>query len=123
MYPGQVAAQVHKYLAALNAHDIELIEQLYDDDAVAEDPAGSKPREGMAAIKDLYTRTFTLNISARLTGDLRISSLDAAFPMTAFLESEGNKFKIDVITVCKFNEAGKIVSRYSYWGPDNLSKR
>ena len=123
MYPGQIAAQVHKYLAALNAHDLALIEELYADDAFAEDPAGSRPREGIAAIRNLYERTFALNISARLTGDLRICNLDVAFPMTAFLESGENPFKIDVISVCTFNEAGKIIARRSYWGPDNLSKR
>ena len=110
-------------MAALNAHDMALIEQLYDDNAVAEDPAGSDPRAGIAAIKSLYERTFTLNISARLTGDLRISSSDIAFPLTVSLQSGENQFKIDVINICTFNEAGKIVARKSYWGPDNLSKR
>ena len=123
MYPGQIAAQVHKYMAALNAHDMALIEQLYDDNAIAEDPAGSAARPGIAAIKALYERTFTLNISARLTGDLHISGVDVAFPLTVFLESKETQFKIDVINVCTFNDAGNIVARRSYWGPDNLSKR
>ncbi len=43
-----------KYLTALADKDLEGILALYADDAVVEDPVGSEPHVGMAAIREFY---------------------------------------------------------------------
>ena len=42
---------VQRYVAALNAGDLEGIVALYADDATVEDPVGSEPQRGIAAIR------------------------------------------------------------------------
>lgn len=122
MLPKKIAAQVYQYIAVLNAHDMELMARLYDETATLEDPVGSEIRQGFDAIKGVHEAAFDLDVSARLTGDIRVASNAAAFPFTVFLKSDDNHFKIEIIGVLEYNDGGRIVSQKGYWGPENLSK-
>lgn len=122
MYPVRMRDIVKQYIAALNAHDLEAIAQIYDQNAIVEDPVGSEPHRGLGEIIELYTLAFFQNVSAELAEEVRIASNFAAFSYSVSLRPEGRAFKLNVIDTFEFNDAGKVAAMKAYWGPENLSK-
>lgn len=122
MYPGQMKKIVHQYIAALNAHDMAAVLQIYDADATIEDPVGTEPRRGRAQIQELYETAFAQNVNARLNGDVRVASNFVAFPFAVELKPEGRAFKLEVIDVFELGANGKVITQKAYWGPENLSR-
>lgn len=108
-------AAVHRYVEAFDKADIEIIKQLYTEDAVVEDPVGSEPHRGIDAICEFYNKGFAMGIKLDLTGNVRCAGNSAAFP---FIVLAGD-MKIEVIDVFEFNDAGKIVAMKAYWGAEN----
>ena len=108
---------VDKYLEAFEKSDLDIIREIYADDAVVEDPAGTEPRQGIDAILEFYTGAFTMNISLSLTGPVRQAASAVAFPFRL----ESPDMKIDVIDVFELGEDGKVVKMTAYWGPSNMS--
>ncbi len=112
---------VEKYIKALCEHEISIIEEIFDENATIEDPAGSEPRVGMSTIRDFYLFAFSMKVKAELTGSVRCSGNTAAFPFTIVMQREGSPMKLDPIDLFEFNENGKIQSMKAYWGPENCS--
>ena len=47
-------AAVHRYVEAFDKADLEIIRDIYAEDAVLEDPVGTEPKHGMEAILGFY---------------------------------------------------------------------
>ncbi|TDG15020.1 steroid delta-isomerase [Seongchinamella unica] len=105
-------ATVHKYVEAFANSDIQLIREIYAEDAVVEDPVGSEPHVGIDAVVRFYEGAFATGARLALTGDVRCAGNAAAFPFKVIMEG----IDISPIDVFEFNDAGKVVKMKAYWG-------
>ncbi len=106
---------VKKYITAINTDNIELIKEIYADNATVEDPVGSPQKEGIDAIVSFYNSFFGTGVKLELVGSVRCAGNAAAFPFHAAM----GPTKLEVIDVFEFNNEGKVVSMKAYWGMEN----
>jgi len=118
----EMAAVATKYIAEINSHDVDAMCALFADDAYQEDPVGNEPNIGINAIREFYEHVLSSDIRAESTGNVRCAGDSVAFPFNAFIGMAGARFKLEVILVFGFNDAGKIKTMKAYWGPENLSE-
>lgn len=116
----RMEAAVHDYLRALNAGDLAAIMALYADDAVVEDPVGSAPRRGRAAIESFYAGSVALKLTAALEGEVRCVGHECAFAFAVAFTHDGLRTTIRPIDTMRFNEAGLIVQMRAYFGAGNM---
>ncbi|HCS28784.1 MAG TPA: steroid delta-isomerase [Spongiibacteraceae bacterium] len=109
-------AAVHRYVEAFDRSDINIIKELYADDATVEDPVGTDIHHGIDAIVAFYEGSLKNDIKLQLSGDPRCAGSEVAFPF----QVNAGGMTIDVIDVFKFNDAGKVISMRAFWGPDNV---
>jgi steroid delta-isomerase len=110
----QVAA-VHKYVEAFANSDMNLIDEIYADDAVIEDPVGTDPLVGIEAVRGFYEKAFGMGATLELTGAPRCAGDSVAFPF----QVRAGDMRIEIIDVFEFDEQGKVCNMRAYWGPDN----
>jgi steroid delta-isomerase len=114
-------AAVHEYVRALAAADLDAVVALYADDAVVEDPVGSEPKRGIAAIRDFYAGSVALKLEVALEGEIRVAASEAAFAFSVSFELQGKRTTIRPIDVFRFDERGQIVSMRAFFGAANIS--
>ncbi|MCG8669143.1 MAG: nuclear transport factor 2 family protein [Pseudomonadales bacterium] len=112
MDAAHMRATVEKYIEAVSTDNIELIREIYADNATVEDPVGSDPHEGIAAIEAFYSRIHGVGVKLELTGNARCAANSVAFPFTATTQGR----TLEIIDVFEFNADGKVVSMKAYWG-------
>ena len=118
--PEHMTAVVQRYVAALNAGDLDGIVALFADDATVEDPVGSEPRSGTAAIREFYANSLKLPLAVELTQEVRAVANEAAFAFTVSFEYQGRKTVVAPIDHFRFNGAGKVVSMRAVFGEKNI---
>jgi len=118
--PEQMSAAVHAYIEAFARGDAAMVAALYADDALIEDPVGTPPRAGRAAILQFYRKAMAAEARLVLTGPIRLANAHAAFAMQVRLNWKGAEQVIDVIDTFAFDEAGKIKEMKAYFGPGNF---
>ena len=114
-------AAVHEYLRALNAADLDAVCALYAEDATVEDPVGSEPHRGLAAIRAFYAGSITMGLVLVLEGGIRAVANEVAFAFSVSLVMNSQAMTIRPIDVFRFNAAGKIVSMRAFFGPANIT--
>lgn len=131
--PEKMRAAVQAYLDLFNAKDTEAICELYADDAIVEDPIGTEPKKGMAAIREFYTMAVQNGAKLYQQGSTRIAGNHAAFAFEVLIgdlkagtkavdvELPEGTMKIEVIDVFTFNDESKVSHMRAYWGPDNVA--
>ena len=112
---------VDSYLRGLNEKDLDGILSLYAENGSVEDPVGSKVVKGMAALREFYGGTVTMDLDLKRTGPVRIAGVEAAFPFELVMEVNGVKMKSQIIDVFRFDDQGKIIQMRAFWGPSNRS--
>ena len=110
-------ATVHKYVEAFDKQDMDLIREIYADDARVEDPVGTDVHVGIDAVCKFYEGGLYSGAKLVLTGDPRCAGNAVAFPF----QVEMGGMIIDIIDVFEFNDAGKVNSMKAYWGPENTN--
>ncbi len=118
--PEQMQAAVHAYVEAFDKQDPAMAASIFADDAVVEDPIGSPPKVGQAAILEFYTQSMATGAKLHLTGPIRVAAAHAAFAMQVRLNWDGKDMAIDVIDTFAFDEAGKVTLMQAYFGPGNM---
>lgn len=118
--PAQMEAAVHAYVAAFEAGDPDVAAAIFAEDAVVEDPIGTEPTVGKAAIRQFYAQSMATGAKLHLTGPVRVAAAHAAFAMQVRLHWDGKDMAIDVIDTFAFNEAGKVTEMKAYFGPGNM---
>ncbi|HWT97924.1 MAG TPA: steroid Delta-isomerase [Terriglobales bacterium] len=113
-------AAVHAYVRALNASDLDAIVALYAEDATVEDPVGTEPRRGRAAIRAFYAGSVQLALQVELEGPVRAVADSAAFPFRVSFTMNGQRTTIHPIDVFRFDEAGRVTEMRAYFGPGNI---
>lgn len=106
---------VDRYIEAFATSNLDIIRELYAEDATVEDPVGSDVHRGIEAICGFYGGVLQAGIKLTLTGTPRCAGNAVAFPF----QVQAPGMEIDVIDVFEFNDAGKVVSMRAYWGPEN----
>lgn len=112
---------VHAYVRALNDADIDAIVALYAEDASVEDPVGSPPKVGHAAIREFYAGSIAMQLTVTLEGEVRVVGNTCAFPFNVSLTYNGRPTVIRPIDIFEFDDAGHITSMHAYFGPPNIS--
>jgi steroid Delta-isomerase len=105
------------YLQALNDKNLDAIVALYAEDAEVEDPVGTAPHKGIAAVRAFYEGVMGSDLQAELTGPVRIAADEVAFPFTVKTVAGG--ITMHIIDVFKFNEEGLVCSMRAFWGESN----
>ena len=108
-------AAVHKYVEAFEKQSMDLIREIYADNATVEDPVGSPVHEGIEAICAFYEGALASGAKLELTGPQRCAGNAVAFPFAAVMPG----MRMEIIDVFEFNEEGKVISMKAYWGPEN----
>jgi len=107
---------VKKYVKAFETQDMDIIRNIYAEDAVIEDPVGSDPYEGIEEICKFYQTAFYLETKLELNGQVRCARNICAFPFTATTSG----VKVSPIDVFEFNDQGKVIRMKAYWGKENI---
>ena len=111
---------VHAYVRALNASDLNAIAALYAEDGTVEDPAGSPPKVGRAAIREFYAVSTSLQLVVELEGEIRVAEHACAFAFSVRVTHKGQLTTIRPIDVFEFDAAGRISSMRAYFGAPNI---
>jgi steroid delta-isomerase len=109
-------AMVHKYVEAFDKQDMNIIREIYSDDAIVEDPVGTDIHRGIEAVCAFYDGALKSGAKLVLSGDPRCSGNAVAFPFQVHMPGA----EIDIIDVFEFNDEGKVNSMKAYWSGDNL---
>ena len=112
MDSAHMRATVEKYIEAVSTENLDAIREIYAENGTVEDPVGSPPHEGIAAIDAFYGKLKGLGVKLELTGPIRCAGKSAAFPFKANIQGR----EMDIIDVFEFNDDGKVVSMKAYWG-------
>lgn len=115
----QIAQVFQDYVDAMTRGDVEKIVSMYAADAVVQDPVGSTPVVGHAAIRDFYAGAAPQVDHMILDGNPRIHQNTGAAPMRCF-PKEPQGFCVEIVDVMVFNDAGKITQMTAYWGETNF---
>ncbi len=111
------ADAVTAYTESHSRGDVDAVVALFADDAVVYDPVDQPPYEGIEAVRGFFGGTHEMvdSLTLTLTGPIRTTKHEAAFPMMATSVIGDLKMEIDIIDVMTFNEDGKITQMRAYW--------
>ena len=109
-------AAVHKYVEAFENADMDIIREIYAEDAIVEDPIGSDKHVGIDAVCAFYEGALSSGAKLVLTGTPRCAGNAVAFPFQVQMPG----MVIEIIDVFEFDEAGKVNNMKAYWGPDSM---
>jgi steroid delta-isomerase len=118
--PEAMTAVVHAYVEAFARGDADMAAGLFADDASVEDPVGTPPICGKAAIAEFYRGAMATGAKLRLDGPVRAAAGHAAFAFHVDLDWQGARQRIDVIDLFRFDDAGKIAEMRAFFGPANM---
>ena len=107
-----------RYVELVTRGDFEAVAALYAEDATVEDPVGSEPHRGRAAIRDFYAASAG-KVRLELEGRVRVAGRDGAAAMVARPTGVPGVV-IETLDVMSFDDAGRITSMRAYWSPDTI---
>ncbi|WP_054813553.1 nuclear transport factor 2 family protein [Nocardia arizonensis] len=117
----QIRDVVEQYVKLVGSGPTEQIVDLYAPDAVVEDPIGTEPRRGHAAIREFYEVIANLERETELRPEtVRIAGNHAAFMFSLVTKFGDNRLTITPIDVMEFDDEGRITSMRAYWGQDDM---
>jgi steroid delta-isomerase len=119
----QVEAAVHGYLGSWRTNDAQARGELFADDAVFEDPVGTAPIVGKAALFEFWKRTESVPIRFHPVLDrLVVCGNEAMVQFTLHIALEGNPpCAIRIMENFKLDNAGKIVHLRAFWDEASIA--
>lgn len=115
-----IAKTMQAYVDKMSAGDLDGIVALFAVDAVVEDPIGSDPAIGHAALREFYTMACENVGRMELDGNPRVRGNWGACGMLAYPKGAEDVLMIETLDVMSFDEAGKITSMKAFWGDSNM---
>jgi steroid Delta-isomerase len=109
----QIVETCDRYVAAISRHDPDLIMELFADDPRQEEPVGSAPNVGRAAVREFFDNHrggFTI----RRIGPVTVVGHRAVMQIRVDVEREGARMSLTSSDVMTFAEDGRIVSIIAY---------
>lgn len=113
-----IRAVFERYCALVTQGDFEAIAGLYADNATVEDPVGSSPHRGRAAIREFYRGSAGM-VHLELEGRVRSAGNEGAAAMIARPSADPH-MRIETLDVMTFGADGLITSMRAYWSPDTI---
>jgi steroid delta-isomerase len=113
---------VQSYIEGFDRCDSKALVQLFADDATVEDPVGSTPLVGRAAIQEFYLKAAANKAKLTLAGPIRSAANFAAFPFECRFIFNGAYCRFDIIDIFRFDEHGKIKGMQAFYGLENIHK-
>ncbi|MFI6451712.1 nuclear transport factor 2 family protein [Streptosporangium amethystogenes] len=110
---------VVRYLDAVANGTADDIASCYAEDGTLEDPAGSEPRRGRAAIREFYSALEGARRDTELL-TVRVAGNSAAFYFRVRTERGDRTFEIEPIDVMTFDEEQRITGMRAYWSGDDM---
>jgi steroid delta-isomerase len=107
-----------RYCELVTQGDFEAVALLYAEDATVEDPVGSEPHRGRAAIREFY-RASAGAVQLELEGRVRAAGSEGAAAMIAHPNVDPS-VRVETLDVMTFDERGLITSMRAYWSPDTI---
>jgi steroid delta-isomerase len=114
----EMKAALQAYVELFNAGNLDGLAELYAEDAVVEDPVGTPPQRGRAAVKEFYRAAMATGSRLQVVAPARGSHGNAA--VLVFQVVLPNGARINVADVMTFNDDGKIASMRAHWGPEDV---
>lgn len=115
-----IAGVMQAYVDAVSGDDVEAVIALYAEDGVVEDPVGSEPQVGHAALREFYRMAVDAVEKMVLEGNVRARENWGAASMAAYPKGMDLKFVCETLDVMEFNDEGKITRMTAYWGDNNM---
>jgi len=115
-----IASVMQQYVDNITKGDLDAVVNLFAEDAVVEDPVGSEPVKGHAALREFYTMACDSVGKMELEGNVRARETWGACAMLAYPKGAEDSMCIETLDVMSFNEEGKITSMTAYWGDTNM---
>lgn len=116
----RMVAAVEAYIASYNRADLDGVCAVFAEDAIVEDPVGTAPRIGQAALREFFAVGIAAGARLTLDGPVRCAADHAAFAFHVNLDWDGQATRIDVIDVFHFDAQGKVTAMKAYFGPANM---
>jgi steroid delta-isomerase len=117
--PNHIRQIYARYPELVSKGDVDAIVALYADDATIEDPIGSELKRGRDAVREFYAASAG-TIAMRCTGPVRVAGNEAATPMVVLIGPEGQQQALDIISIMRFDDDGRIASMRAYWSMDAM---
>ncbi|ONM46664.1 nuclear transport factor 2 family protein [Nocardia donostiensis] len=118
----QIRAAVLRYLDTVATGTSADIAALYAEDATLEDPVGTPPHAGRAAIEEFYRPLDAVRTTTELL-TVRIAGNSAAFGFRVVTETGEQTVTVSPIDVMTFDEQAQITSMRAFWSPDDIEPR
>jgi steroid delta-isomerase len=109
-----------RYCELVTAGDFEAIALLYAENATVEDPVGSTPHRGRAAIREFY-RASSGAVRLELEGRVRSAGNEGAAAMVARPAADPS-MRVETLDVMTFGDDGLVTSMRAYWSPDTIHR-
>ncbi len=115
--------QMQEYIDAFNRVDVDGIVALYAEEATIEDPVGTAPKVGLAAIAEFYAMAVKTGAQLALAAPIRASQGNsAAMAFDVNLNMPQGRAVIRVIDVMTFDDAGRFTSMRAFWGMSDMER-
>lgn len=112
-----------RYAALLSARDIDGILGLFVPDATLEDPVGSTPLRGHAALRQFYLEGFERTegtMRMKPEGSVRVAGNEAACAMIVSCRMGEQTLRVETLDTMVFDPDGRITSMRAHVGPLNF---
>ena len=116
----RVREVVDRYVELVATGTADEIVALYAEDAAVEDPVGSEPRVGHAAIRELYATLEGLDQRTRLL-TVRIAGGEAAFHFEVATLADGAPYTRAPGGVVALDDRRRITTKRAFWGDEDLA--
>ncbi len=116
----QVEATVRRYLELVSTGTADEIVAMYAEDAVLEDPVGSEPRRGRAAIREFYATIEPMKIATELQV-IRVCGGEAAFKFRIETDTGAGVAILEPFENMVINEAGQVTSMRAWWNDGDMT--
>ena len=115
-----VRAVIETYLERHAVCDLKGVLSLFARDAVVEDPVGSRPHRGHAAIREFFRATHQRNGSLRVeaVGPVLVCGREAGAHVRAAASSTNFEVEVDVLYTFAVDAEGKITSLRAFFEID-----
>ncbi|MGN7356346.1 nuclear transport factor 2 family protein [Paenibacillus sp. SAF-054] len=120
----QIKSAMQSYMDCFNQDDLEGVLSLFAEEASIEDPVGTAPIRGKAAIAEFYGRVVNGKTRIRRDEPIRGSHGNSG-AMAIRIESQTADaiMLFHVIEVMTFDEEGHITSMKAYWGQSDMDQK
>jgi steroid delta-isomerase len=115
-----MVAAVEAYVRSYNRSDLDGVCAVFAGEAMVEDPVGTPPKVGQAALREFFAVGIAAGARLTLDGPVRCADGHAAFAFHVDLDWDGKATRIDVIDVFTFDPQGKVAHMKAYFGPANM---